>query len=75
MGSILQLLLPLTQELNGSEQSGVADQQEDLKAMLHRLKGVAQTISQASRPQVSCAHTNSKWGRERKRKQKADLVV
>ncbi|XP_005455889.1 BICD family-like cargo adapter 1 isoform X1 [Oreochromis niloticus] len=51
MGSILQLLLPLTQELNSSEQSGVADQQEDLKAMLHRLKGVAQTISQASRPQ------------------------
>ncbi|XP_063349656.1 BICD family-like cargo adapter 1 [Pelmatolapia mariae] len=51
MGSILQLLLPLTQELNGSEQSEVADQQEDLKAMLHRLKGVTQTLSQASRPQ------------------------
>uniref|UniRef100_A0A8C9YWK6 Si:ch211-235m3.5 n=1 Tax=Sander lucioperca TaxID=283035 RepID=A0A8C9YWK6_SANLU len=51
MGSILQLLLPLTQELNSSERSEVVDQQEDLQAMLHQLKGVAQTLAQASSPQ------------------------
>ncbi|XP_028430269.1 BICD family-like cargo adapter 1 isoform X2 [Perca flavescens] len=51
MGSILQLLLPLTQELNSSERSEVVDKQEDLQAMLHRLKGVAQTLAQASSPQ------------------------
>ncbi|KAA8594267.1 BICD family-like cargo adapter 1 isoform X2 [Etheostoma spectabile] len=48
MGSILQLLLPLTQELNSSERSEVVDQQEDLQAMLHQLKGVAQTLAKAS---------------------------
>ncbi|XP_072248604.1 BICD family-like cargo adapter 1 [Leuresthes tenuis] len=51
MGSILRLLLPLTQDLNGSERPGVGEQQEDLHAMLHRLKGVAQTLAQASSPQ------------------------
>ncbi|XP_018536734.1 BICD family-like cargo adapter 1 [Lates calcarifer] len=51
MGSILQLLLPLTQKVNGSGRSGVLDQQEDLQAMLHRLKGVAQTLAQASSPE------------------------
>lgn len=57
MGSILQLLLPLTQEPNGSERSEVVDQQEDLRAMLHQLKGVARTLAQASRSQVSGALT------------------
>ncbi|XP_031717157.1 BICD family-like cargo adapter 1 [Anarrhichthys ocellatus] len=51
MGSILQLLLPLTQKLNGSGRSEVVDQQEDLHAMLHRLKGVAQTLALTSGPQ------------------------
>ncbi|KAM6931630.1 BICD family-like cargo adapter 1 [Lycodopsis pacificus] len=51
MGSILQLLLPLTQKLNGSGRSEVVDQQEDLHAMLHRLKGVAQTLALTSDPQ------------------------
>ncbi|KAM3615883.1 uncharacterized protein V6R79_009046 [Siganus canaliculatus] len=51
MGSILQLLLPLTQKLSSSERSVVWDQQEDLQAMLHQLKGVAQTLAQASSPQ------------------------
>lgn len=51
MGSILQLLLPLTQELSSSGRSEVTDQQEDLQSMLHQLKGVAQTLAQASSPQ------------------------
>ncbi|GAA6225041.1 bicaudal D-related protein 1-like [Lates japonicus] len=51
MGSILQLLLPLTQKVNGSGRSEVLDQQEDLQAMLHRLKGVAQTLAHASSPE------------------------
>ncbi|XP_041796606.1 BICD family-like cargo adapter 1 [Chelmon rostratus] len=51
VGSILQLLLPLTQEPNSPERSEVVDQQEDLKAMLHQLKGVARTLAQASSPQ------------------------
>lgn len=51
MGSILQLLLPLTQKLSSSGRSVVWDQQEDLQAMLHQLKGVAQTLAQASSPQ------------------------
>ncbi|XP_049915304.1 BICD family-like cargo adapter 1 [Epinephelus moara] len=51
MGSILQLLLPLTQELSSSGRSEVTDQQEDLQSMLHQLKGVAQTLAQASGPQ------------------------
>ncbi|XP_012723546.2 BICD family-like cargo adapter 1 [Fundulus heteroclitus] len=48
MASILQLLLPLTRGLSGSD---VVGQQEDLQALLHRLKGVAQTLSEASSPQ------------------------
>lgn len=51
MGSILQLLLPLTQELNGARASEDTDQQGDLQAMLCRLKGVAQTLAQTSSPQ------------------------
>ncbi|XP_074498076.1 BICD family-like cargo adapter 1 [Sebastes fasciatus] len=51
IGSILQLLLPLTQELNSSEGPEVVDQQEDLQAVLHQLKGVAQTLALASSPQ------------------------
>ncbi|KAM9358918.1 BICD family-like cargo adapter 1 isoform 2-T2 [Symphorus nematophorus] len=51
MGSILQLLLPLTQELDSSGRSEVVDRQEDLQAMLLQLKGVAQTLAQASSPQ------------------------
>ncbi|XP_067450787.1 BICD family-like cargo adapter 1 [Thunnus thynnus] len=51
MGSILQLLLPLTQELNGARASEDTDQQGDLQAMLYRLKGVAQTLAQTSNPQ------------------------
>lgn len=51
MGSILQLLLPLTQELNGARASEDTDQQGDLQAMLYRLKGVAQTLAQTSSPQ------------------------
>ncbi|KAI3354301.1 hypothetical protein L3Q82_018833 [Scortum barcoo] len=51
MGSILRLLLPLTQEPNGSGRPEVADQLEDLQAVLHQLKGVAQTLAQASVPQ------------------------
>ncbi|XP_068566671.1 BICD family-like cargo adapter 1 [Cebidichthys violaceus] len=51
MGSILQLLLPLTQKLNGSGRSEVVDQQEDLHAMLHQLRGVAQTLALTSGPQ------------------------
>lgn len=52
MGSILQLLLPLTQHLNSSGGSEVVGQQEDLKAMLLQLKGAAQTLDQASSTQV-----------------------
>ncbi|XP_037632189.1 BICD family-like cargo adapter 1 [Sebastes umbrosus] len=51
IGSILQLLLPLTQEPNSSEGAEVVDQQEDLQAVLHQLKGVAQTLAPASSPQ------------------------
>ncbi|XP_029963759.1 BICD family-like cargo adapter 1 [Salarias fasciatus] len=51
MGSILQLLLPLTQDLNVSAGSKLECQPEDLQAMLLRLRGVAQTLSQASSPQ------------------------
>ncbi|XP_069546063.1 BICD family-like cargo adapter 1 [Brachyistius frenatus] len=51
MGSILQLLLPLTQDRSSSGRSEVMDQQEDLRTMLHRLKGVAQTLAQTSSPQ------------------------
>lgn len=48
MGSILQLLLPLTRVQDGSERSEVKDDPEDLQAMLHQLKGVAQNLAQAS---------------------------
>lgn len=56
MGSILQLLLPLTQELSSPGRSEVVDQQEDLEAMLHQLKGAAQTLAQGSGPKVSASH-------------------
>ncbi|XP_037533423.1 BICD family-like cargo adapter 1 [Nematolebias whitei] len=48
MGSILQLLLPLTRVQKGSERSEVKDDPEDLQAMLHQLKGAAQNLAQAS---------------------------
>ncbi|XP_038139951.1 BICD family-like cargo adapter 1 [Cyprinodon tularosa] len=48
MDTILQLLLPLTR---GQSESNVMDQQDDLPAILQRLKGVAQTLSPASSPQ------------------------
>ncbi|XP_053176742.1 BICD family-like cargo adapter 1 isoform X1 [Scomber japonicus] len=51
MGSILRLLLPLTQEMNSAGRSEDTDHQDDLQAMLHRLKGVAQTLAQTSSPQ------------------------
>ncbi|KAM9317634.1 BICD family-like cargo adapter 1 [Pholidichthys leucotaenia] len=52
MGSILQVLLPLTQAPNGSGLSSeVLDEPENLRAMLLRLKGVAHTVAQISRPQ------------------------
>lgn len=53
MGSILQLLLPLTQDLSSSGRSEVVAPQDDLQAMLLKLKGVAQTLAQTSRSQVS----------------------
>ncbi|XP_070685667.1 BICD family-like cargo adapter 1 isoform X2 [Pempheris klunzingeri] len=55
MGSILHLLLPLTQELSSSGASEVVDQEEDLRATLHQLKGVAQTLAQTSSPQLNRA--------------------
>ncbi|CAN9511351.1 unnamed protein product [Ophioblennius macclurei] len=51
MGSILQMLLPLTRDLNGSSALKLECQAEDLQAMLQRLKGVAQTLAQAPGPQ------------------------
>ncbi|XP_030008965.1 BICD family-like cargo adapter 1 [Sphaeramia orbicularis] len=51
MGSILQLLQPLTCEPNSPGNTEVTDQQDDVQAMLHRLKGVAQTLAQACSPQ------------------------
>lgn len=51
MGSILQLLLPLTQELDSPGRSEVTVRQDDLKTMLHQLKGVAQTLAQVSGPE------------------------
>ncbi|KAK5868599.1 hypothetical protein PBY51_009599 [Eleginops maclovinus] len=51
MGSILQLLLPLTQDLNSSGGPEVVDQQEDLKSTLHQLKAVAQNLAQLSSTQ------------------------
>lgn len=50
MGSILQLLLPLAQDLSSSE--GV-DQREDLQIMLQQLRGVAVALTQTARTQVS----------------------
>lgn len=52
MGSILKLLLPLTRVLNSSERSEVVDEPEDLQAMLHQLRGVAQNLAQASNSEV-----------------------
>lgn len=53
MQSILQLLAPLTRGLSSPERSEVEHEQEDLVSMLHRLKGVAETVAtQASSPQV-----------------------
>ncbi|XP_034025173.1 BICD family-like cargo adapter 1 [Thalassophryne amazonica] len=49
--SILQLLLTLTAERNGIEGSEVTEQQEGLQAKLRQLKGMAQTLAQASSPQ------------------------
>ncbi|KAM8904844.1 BICD family-like cargo adapter 1 [Spinachia spinachia] len=51
MWSSLQLLLPLTQKLNSSGRSEVVDQKEDLQAVLHQLKGVAQTLALTCGPQ------------------------
>ncbi|XP_061575315.1 BICD family-like cargo adapter 1 [Cololabis saira] len=51
MGSILKLLLPLTEDRERSGRPEVVDQQEDVLAMLHLLKGVAETLAQASSPQ------------------------
>ncbi|XP_058488954.1 BICD family-like cargo adapter 1 isoform X2 [Solea solea] len=48
MGSILQLLLPLTQDTNSSD---FLYQQDDLRAVMYRLKGVAQTLTHGSSPQ------------------------
>ncbi|XP_032401861.1 BICD family-like cargo adapter 1 [Xiphophorus hellerii] len=48
MGSVLQLLRPLTRGLSSSE---VTDQQDDLQALMHRLKGAAQSLSHASSSQ------------------------
>ncbi|TNN30420.1 hypothetical protein EYF80_059428 [Liparis tanakae] len=54
MGSILQLLLPLTQKPDGSGRSEVvADQREDLQAMLSQLKGAARSLALTCGPQVS----------------------
>ncbi|XP_029027308.1 BICD family-like cargo adapter 1 [Betta splendens] len=48
MGSILQLLLPLTQGVSSPGPSEVLDPQQDLQAVMQRLKGVAQALAQAS---------------------------
>lgn len=48
MGSILRLLLPLTQQVNSTERADLSDHQENLQAMLLQLKGVAQTLAQVS---------------------------
>lgn len=53
MESILQLLLPLARDLSSSEVSQGPDQQEDLQIMLQQLKGVAETLTQMARTQVS----------------------
>lgn len=58
VGSILGLLLPLTQNLSCLEPSEALDQQDDMQAMLLQLKGVAQNLVQVSSPQVnSVAHS------------------
>lgn len=53
MKSILQLLLPLAQDLSSSERSEGVDQREDLQIMLQQLKGVAETLTQIPMTQVS----------------------
>ncbi|CAJ1065531.1 BICD family-like cargo adapter 1 [Xyrichtys novacula] len=46
MGSILELLLPVAQQLNGSVGSEVTANEDTLQAMLLQLRGVAQTLAQ-----------------------------
>ncbi|XP_056139406.1 BICD family-like cargo adapter 1 isoform X3 [Lampris incognitus] len=46
--SVLQLLLPLTEEVSGPHGSEVMDPQEDLQLMLHQLKGVARNLTHPS---------------------------
>lgn len=53
VGSILGLLLPLTQNLSCLEPSEALDQQDDMQAMLLQLKGVAQNLVQVN----SVAHS------------------
>lgn len=53
MGSILQLLLPLARDPSSSEGSEGADQRGDLQIILQQLKGVAETLTQTARAQVS----------------------
>lgn len=53
MGSILQLLLPLARDPSNSERSEEADRWDDLQMMLQQLKGVAVTLTQTARTQVS----------------------
>lgn len=53
MESILQLLLPLARDLSSSEVPQGPDQQEDLQIMLQQLKGVAESLTQTARTQVS----------------------
>uniref|UniRef100_A0A8C5G3W9 BICD family-like cargo adapter 1 n=1 Tax=Gouania willdenowi TaxID=441366 RepID=A0A8C5G3W9_GOUWI len=48
MGSILQLLLPLTPDVNPSRRLQGGGPQEDVQVMLLRLKAVAETLAQAS---------------------------
>ncbi|KAM9853087.1 BICD family-like cargo adapter 1 [Aulostomus maculatus] len=51
IGSILELLVPLTQELKSEGTPEAPDRVEDLQVMLHQLKTVAQTLAQISNPQ------------------------
>lgn len=52
VGSILDLLLPLTQNLSGPVRSEALDRQDDMQAMLLQLKGVAQNLAHVSSTQV-----------------------
>nr|XP_046244979.1 BICD family-like cargo adapter 1 isoform X2 [Scatophagus argus] len=76
MESILQLLLPLTRQLSSAGRSEVVDQQEDLQAMLHQLKGAAQTLAQASSPQnVQLQQENAELKHNLQRAQEQAEVV